>query len=154
MTEKQIFYGNLVNSMREYQKIHGIKGQCMTNVQYLFDCFKENKGFSAKAKAVIAVSTDETAMTTEIITGHLVIVLNDNLLLEPSYEIYSKKKIKYFYNIKHFKSAIAKKSIDLKICISNHIVFIKLAERINNGELMINDKTFYDDQADYIEKVV
>jgi len=49
------------------------------------------------------------------------------------------------------------KGVNAKRCkktISEFINFTKLAERINNGELLICDKKFYDNQADYIESII
>ena len=43
--------------------------------------------------------------------------------------------------------------IDMKETVRQHINFMKYADEINRGECLVTEKKFYNDQADYIEKL-
>jgi len=155
---------NVILCMRDFQEKNCIKKQCVTNTQYLYDCIRMNTSSKVKAKPVIVVSIDDELHTFLCVGGHLVIVLDDDTIIEPSYDIFSLKNKSYFDNIKDFMNSFDNKSncmneelnkeftFMLKKSVGHFLNFIKLAERINNGELVICDKDFYNNQADYIEK--
>ena len=142
--------------MRNFQKHTDVKGQCVTNAQFLFDIIKGNRIGSATAQAVIAISRDLEANTIQCMSGHVIIVLvvNDTVIrIEPSYEVFCNENTTYFYNIKDFMNSVppsAKEVFTKKEVFTNFLAFVKLAERINSGELVICDKQFYHDQADYV----
>ena len=146
--------------MREFQKKNCITKQCVTNTQFLYDCIKMNtRSSNVKVKAVLGFSNDDATSTGVFVGGHLVLILDDNeTVIDPSYDIFRLKNISYYDNVKDlidiFKDKTElKKRFDLKTLFSEHIQFMKLAEQINNGEFIITDKQFYDNQADYIEKL-
>ncbi len=154
------FIAKIIRSMREFQEKNGIKKQCVTNVQYLYDCIKINhSSANVKVKALMVISTDNDAETCTCVSGHLAIILvDDETLIEPSYDVFSLKNKSYFDNIKDLMDSFddkdsLKKKFDIKKIVLDHIYFMKLAEQINNGELTIADKKFYNDQADYIENL-
>jgi len=143
---------NITLSMREFQKINGVTRQCVTNTQYLYDTIKSNTNSNVKVQPVIVISTDVTTLRCIV---HLVVVLDDKTIIDPSYDVFSLNNKSYYDNIKDFMFNV--RSTDrhlLKKSITDFICFIKLAERINNGELLICDILFYNQQADYIEKNV
>jgi len=151
--KKQIILANIVLLMREYQKKHNIKKQCVTNCQYLYDTFKANYPLkNVKVKAVIGILPNEDE--TIIYEGHVVVEV-DEVIFEPSYEVYSIRNIEYFDNIKQFKNVFAfRNKNDIKDIIKEFIDFTKIADTINNGELTISDKEHYDNQADYVEEKI
>jgi hypothetical protein len=151
--KKQIILANIVLLMREYQKKHNIKRQCVTNCQYLYDTFKANYPLSdVKVKAVIGILSNEDE--TIIYEGHVVVEVEE-VIFEPSYEVYSIRNIEYFDNIKQFKNVFAfRNKNDMKDTIKEFINFTKIADTINNGELTITDKEHYDNQADYVEEKI
>ena len=151
--KKQIILANIVLLMREYQKKHNIKRQCVTNCQYLYDTFKANYPLNnVKVKAVIGILPNEDE--TIIYTGHVVVEV-DEVIFEPSYEVYSIRKIEYFDNIKQFKNVFAfPNKNDIKDIIKEFICFTKLADAINNGEYIVTDKDHYHNQADYVEEKI
>lgn len=156
--DKSIWMSNIILSMREYQEKKCIRKQCITNVQYLYNCIKQNSSNNVKAKAVIVFSNNAEADTTTIVEGHLVVVLDHELIIEPSYDIFRLKNITYFDNIKDFidifeDKDILKTKVDIKNILYELITFTKFAYQINNGELLIADKKNYNEQADYIEKL-
>ena len=152
--KRNITVSEIALSMRDFQKNNNIKKQCITNTQYLYDCIKPYT--NVKAKAIFVVSTDTEIGISVIVEGHLV-VSNDNAIIEPSYDIFCLKNKIYCDNIKDLmntcKDKINLTNMDIKRLVCKHIIFIKFAEQINNGELIICDKKFYDDQADYIENL-
>ena len=156
----EIFISNIVLSMREFQKNNGIKKQCVTNTQYLYDIIKMNNINNVKAKAVFVFSSDDDTDTGVFVGGHLVVILDDETIIEPSYDIFCLKNKSYFDNIKDLMDMFndndkvnLKSRLDIKKIVCDHIHFIKLAEQINNGQLTITEKKFYNHQADYIEKI-
>ena len=157
--ERSILVANIILSMREFQKENNIRKQCLTNSQYLYDIIKMNFSSSnVKTKAVLVFSGDDEANVGTIVGGHLVVILGDETVIEPSYDIFCLKNKSYFDNIKDFMDAFVdkvelKNRLDVKKIVSEHISFMKFAEQINNGEHVITEDKFYNEQADYIEKV-
>ena len=151
--------GNIILSMREFQEKNGIKKQCITNAQYLYDIIKVNSSNDVKVKAVIVVSSDKDTGTLVIVGGHLVVILDDDeTVFDPSYETFCLKNKSYFDNIKDVMDAFDDKEmlnakIDMKETVRQHINFMKYADEINRGECLVTEKKFYNDQADYIEKL-
>jgi hypothetical protein len=156
--EHSILIANIILSMREYQQHNNIKKQCVTNTQYLYDTIKMNSTSNVAAKAVIVFSSDDETNTTTFVGGHLVIVLDNETYIDPSYDVFSLKNKSYFDNIKDLigifddTNQLATK-IDVRQIIYQHLEFMNFAEQINNGECLITDKKFYNQQADYIEKL-
>jgi len=144
--------------MHEYQKTNNVKKECITNTQYLYDCMKANfPASNARAKAVICVKTDEKNESNTFIV-HMVIMVNERIY-DPSYEINSLENVVYHDNIKKLISSfdnIKDIPTSAKQVLSNtftqFIEFTKKEDEINNNGLLICDKKFYNDQADYIEE--
>jgi len=158
--ETCILFANIILSMRKYQKKNNIKKQCVTNSQYLYDIIKmnSNSNSNVKTKSVIACSVNYEENTTTVVSGHIVVVLDDETTIEPSYDIFSLENVSYFENIKDFIDSFEDKNVlktnfDIKKLLNDHIKFKKISEQINKGELIITDKEHYDKQADYIEKM-
>jgi len=156
--EHTILIANIILSMREYQKENNIKKQCVTNAQFLYDTIKVNSIRNVKTKAVFVYSDNNEEDTAIIVGGHLVVELDDETIIEPSYEIFCLKNKSYFDNIKDLVNIFDNKvelktKIDIKKLICEHIHFMKISEQMNNGELIITDKEHYNKQADYIEKL-
>ena len=152
--KKQIILANIVLLMREYQKKHNIKKLCVTNCQYLYDTFKENCPLNnIKVKAVIGISLNDDR--TIVYAGHVVVEVDEEFIIEPSYEVYSMHNIEYFDNIKQLMNVFAfPNKNDMKDAIKEFICFTKIADTINNGELTITDKEHYNNQADYVEEKI
>ena len=153
--------GNVILSMREFQKENNIKRECVVNTQYLRDIIKMNSSSNVKVKAVLVFAhyIDENGISTsKSIGGHLVVQIDDDkTVFDPSYDVFCLENKSYFDNIKDFMDLIMdmygnKNFIDIKKVLSDHIQFIKIANRINNGAHG-GDKKFYNNQADYIEKL-
>lgn len=152
----------MILSMREYQKQNNISGHCVTNTQYLYDLIKHNfKKTNVKAKAFFVLSYDENTGISIIVSGHLAIVLDDTDIIEPSYNIFCRKNTYYFDNIKDLMNSMNeinnkhtfKSKENIRKLIFDYIEFNKIATSINNGELCVSDKLYYNQQADYIKSV-
>lgn len=156
--DHSIILGNMVLSMREFQKKNNTKNQCATNVQYLYDIIRQNfKSSNVKSKAVFVFSSDIEANSMTFSGGHLVVLLEDGTVIDPSYDVFCLKDKLYFDNMKDFLDIFTNKNdlkmrIDLKKLLCEHIAFTKIAERMNNGDVVRSNK-HYNEQADYIEKL-
>ena len=149
---------DIVRFMREFQEQNCIIKQCITNAQYLYDFIKTNGIINVKVKAVIVISNNYDKISI-IVGGYLVVVLDDKHIIDPSNEIFTLKDKSYFDNIKDFTNNFNLETSNqennrelIKQTIHTFLRFYKIAEQINNGELIITDKEFYNNQADYIEK--
>jgi hypothetical protein len=162
------FISNLVISMREFQRKNNIKNNCITNVQYLYDVIRMNrKDINVKTKAVFVFSYDDITKIPILNDGHLVVILNDKTIIDPSYDVFCLRNKMYFDNLKDLMDSITnnddlksnfnmdelKANFNVKQSLITHIRFKNISNRINNGELLISDKKFYTEQADYIEQV-
>ena len=153
------FIQQFVKFMFEYQEENNIKAKCVTNTQYLYDFVKRNfPNENVKAKAVIVVGYDEVNNNLYLI-NHLVLYFDNEYLLDCSYEVSTKKvsiynEMKYFANIKEvvkYCTRINKDTDTLKHISKRHLEFLKHANEKKNGGLVITDKEYYNNQADYVE---
>ncbi len=150
------FITNTILLMRDYQKNNNIKGQCVTNSQYLYDFIKQN--YPEKkviAKPVIVICNNDTENYSASIIHMVVYDEETKTIYEPSHELDSLPNTYYFDSIHSLKKSVhnlPKKN--MLYVIPQFLKFIKLAERINNGDLVITNKEFYDKQADFIEKLL
>jgi hypothetical protein len=130
----------LVNSMQEYQKLHEIKKQCITNVRILMDALNNN----CKAKAVFACYYDKE-LGNFVIVGHVVVYLGDKII-DPSYDV-AVYKPSYFNNYADLvkESGTAFDSLNL----ASWIELVKCVANINEGHLYI-DKSYYEEIIKWI----
>jgi len=143
----------LVTKMRNYQQSCNIEKQCLANTQYLYDTIRMNFNIDVKAKAVMVYSFDSELNQTKIMIGHLVVCIEDSFIIDPSFDVFNLKNVKYFDNINTFiNSYNIKNNYDAKQIIEEHLSFLKLAIRMNRNEIIISDKKYYDDMADFIVK--
>lgn len=149
----------IVLLMRNYQRINNIKQQCVTNVSYLYNQLKAwNMSHRAKVKAIFAVSDDDDNFT--VVAGHVVIYLDNETIIEPSYDVFNLKNIRYFDNIKDVSNEFKEEYKKIKFkdkCeyyIKQHIEFMKIAEQINNGEILTANPTFLNNQGEYVKKFI
>jgi hypothetical protein len=153
---QELVLANTILYMREYQHLHNIKKQCITNTQFVYDILSLRYGTDRiKATAVIVIGEDEQGRN-YICDGHMVILF-DETIIDPSYELYSLKNKKYFSTIANYKSYISyaqDETEKYKNTIKQHLTFRKLAEEINSGGFVIVDKTYYIQLTDYIDKQI
>ena len=153
----------IVNYMRDYQKENNIIGRCITNSQYLYDClihsFK-NKNINIKCEVKCVYITFFKNGKLIIASDHLVLLLNDDEIIDPSYAIY-KLRPKYYLTYKNFNEYVSfRRGLPIikkeqQNLLNRHIEFTKYADNINNTNYkipVITDKDYYNKQADYIQK--
>ena len=164
----------ICQAMREYQKLNNIVGCCMTNVQTLYDIVKSTyPDTDIQAKAVICINAieaddsefdqmccltstpDDTKTPIMKQTIHLMLKV-DGVYYEPSYELYKDSPM-YFTSIKNLLEGVEPNTLikdNLKETLPAFLNFVKLAERINAGELLITNypygKDYYDNQILYL----
>jgi len=134
----------IAKCMMLYQKQHDVKGMCITNTKFLYDLAKQVDA-QVRAQAVIAIFEDG-----KVCPGHLVLVLGDGeTVVDPSYELYSKKNIIYLDSIKRLQCEDEEfKRRALKMFLE----FNSRAEEINDGGDLL-DVDYYNKLADYIESL-
>ena len=142
----------VLNLMYNYQKKHNITKQCITNSIYLRDTLLAND-IPSKVKPAIAVWTTEN---NELMVCVHMFVQYKNNMLDPSFEVFE-QDAEYYDKINTVLDMIKgididKNGINIKDVIATYLKFIKIAERINNGECLIGDKKYYHSQADYVEQ--
>ena len=85
----------------------------------------------------------------------MVIQIQDSLL-DPSYEIHS-KKVNYVDKLHlAFPKGLQAEECGLskKETIAGFLNFVSLANRMNEGELIITNKEYYHSMADYVQRRV
>ena len=155
------------NAMMEFQQKNAefAKDKCVTNVQYLYDCVTKSLEDDdiVKAQAIICCGllSEKDLM---INASHMVLImkspLNEEVIIDPSYETCVLQHRVYLKNIAEAKKYIS----GLNICkedpfnkekIESFLHLVKLANKINDKDYdlpVITDMSYYNAQADYIEQ--
>lgn len=139
-----------VQHMMRFQELNNIKKECVTNSWLLYQFMVQN-GYDVKAKAVIAVSTEDSQV--EIIEGHMVLSYDDDIVIDPSFEIVTKPNLKYFDSIQCVVKYLPKlkeekqRVVDM---LKEHMKFREVADIINKGESEPNT-TYYDTLFNYLD---
>jgi len=138
---------SVLKLMYKFQNLNNINKKCITNTKYFYDNFIYNfPELSARAVVVICITGIRTIM-------HMVVMVNDTIY-DPSYDIFSLKDVKYFNNVKQYLDHITPQSRKIlgKKVTEEFIEFTKYANLINNKKLIIVDDKYYQTQANYVEK--
>ena len=147
---------NLIPMMYAYQKRHGIKKKCIDNTQFALDSFKaSHPHLNIRASAVIMTSWDERAGRMKVWAGHLVLLLDDEDVVDPSYETGTAPDRRYYNSIATLlaENPVLKEEKEfLKETIQAFLSFSKFAKQMNEGVLLVTDKTYYNAQADYLAR--
>tara|TARA_Y100000590_G_scaffold470766_1_gene669748 strand:- start:30053 stop:30529 length:477 start_codon:yes stop_codon:yes gene_type:complete len=146
----------VIKLMHQYQKNHNIKSECIVNAKYLYDKIKSSQigRMPIKVMAVICVSRAERPVVT---SGHLVLSYNNDIneIIDPSYEVYSFKNKEYYATIEDFMNNMPPYIDSIaEYVIKKHIKFLDIAKKINEGSLMIHDYEYYNQQADYVYRLL
>lgn len=133
--------------MLKYQQNNNITRKCVDNTQYMYDSLV-NSGIKAKVKPVMCMSEKSTKLW----NSHLVIILEDGTYVDPSYEVVQNKDIKYFDHISCLFETVCLSRENKKKIVKKFLEIINISEKINNGELMITDYEYYENQANYVDE--
>ena len=147
--------------MIEYQKLNNTKRHCIDNAQYYRDCISNLPG-NIEVRAVLGHCKQTRQNRTFIVVSHLVVVY-DNKIIDPSYEIF-KLKPNYYFTLKDFVESVPldqgfQNGKLSKEQVKEHLDFVELAEKINNQSLALPlaaqsdiSLEYYNNQADYVEE--
>jgi hypothetical protein len=146
--------------MNEYQKINKIKGMCVANNLVLHTIIKKYfPNIIERVKVVPVIcyyfqTINDTHTPTFHI--HLVLKIDENKIIDPSYDVDSIPDVLYLDNIKTFQLHITdleqtnhkgtnfKYPIDdKKRIIRTYISFINYADLINKRTMNLTDKIYY-----------
>lgn len=134
----------IIQHMLDYQKQNGIVGQCLTNTQYLRDCFLGN-GINAESVPVFALTSDGRCVI------HMIVKV-DGEFYDPSYEIQS-KALDYcltYSEVRKCAPNIRDGGLSLREGVKTFLEFVDFAKKQNQGEIIVN-KEYYNALADYVE---
>jgi hypothetical protein len=139
-----------LDNMYAYQKKHNIKKQCITHTQLLYDAMNHSN-LPVKAKAVIVYHIENDV---GVATVHMVVEREDGVILDPSYDIHS-KKADYFQTFADANKIFTKMNNGLskKDFVTIWLKFINYADMINNGMAIVADSEYYHKIADYMDTV-
>lgn len=149
------------NHMMKYQKKNNIKGKCLDNSQILYDYCK-NKGIK-NVKTQAYICTGETEIngkkTIILIDKHMVILVNDKII-DPSYEIHSLSKKKYYKSYREFMDSEYFENFGGfdEIKLKGYLNFVKYSESMNSecikSDKFYSDPIYYDNQFDYLINLI
>lgn len=92
----------LLSKMYEYQKQNDIKGQCITNTQFVFNYIKKHYPTKQlKTVAVIAVGDLDEPNAVVIGCNHILLKIDDKII-EPSYEYITLLNVAYYFSYEDF----------------------------------------------------
>jgi hypothetical protein len=157
---------SLINTMHEYQRKNNIKGECISNSQYLYDSLNVSfPWIDAKVMAVIAykekyielgIINDKMNVCIEhYCCVHMIVEINNNEVLDPSVEIADQDNIIYVgFDICKLLKRLQLEGMTkdkIKFLLEKYLLFKSYAEQINSGKLLFVDKQYYHAQHDYIK---
>lgn len=138
---------NIVLQMMNFQHFYKIKGACATNAKCMSDYLKKMYP-DKKIEVYPAIVTSD-----EGVRVHL-IILADEALVDPSYDVFSMENKRYFLNIKEFVDAIenpAEKQNELKSLGKDFMKYLDCANQINSGTFENFNAELYEKQTEYVD---
>lgn len=149
---------DIIDAMYKFQKERGIIKKCIDNAQYAFDCLRSScPSSSIKVSAVFMSSVDTESELNKLWGGHLVILINDKMVIDPSYETHKAPNTEYYTNVSLLlqKQPLLKDQKELlQTAIRTFLEFRRYADDINSGLIRITDKEYYNAQADFVETLL
>ena len=139
----------IINRMYAYQLKNGVKNQCMTNSQYIYDSMRYSGVSAARVCATLVLHQGDMVLN---IINHLVVRVNDRII-DASYDVASLKGKKYCFTVAEFLEACKELNLHLplkKKTIENFVHFLGISKRMNAGEILVSDKIYYNKQADFV----
>lgn len=133
---------DIISKMHEYQKKHNVTACCMTNTQILYDLLSSTG--RVQVRPCVVVQKDCSIV-------HLIVLWDDEMILEPSYEVAFLKEKRYIMNLSSIDFSLITQH-DKRQFVQWFVDLSKRANEINNGELKFNDRKVYYDQIDLLMK--
>ena len=148
--------------MMLFQKKNKIKRECVSNTQFLLEHVKlyaqaHNIPFTLKAKTVMAFYINKKRQP--VSTVHIVVQIDGNRILDPSYEFYRIKDVQYFESLKPYMSFIKLSNVmdeelehNIKSAIKQFLDFKNTYEEMPILCDSIFNQPYYDKQLDFLIK--
>ena len=143
--------------MHMYQIENKATGNCMSNTQYLRDTLIAN---NIDTKVIVVYVVGEKKDIPIISENHLVVKVNGKII-DPSFDVYGIKNKHYFESFDDLCKYCKNHPIYLdifnenkKYLLTSNIKMVKVATKINNGELCINNLEYYHAQDNYVKRVL
>ena len=144
-------YKKVCKTMYDFQYRNNIKDHCTTNTTIMYDYLKCNGMKNIKFKPVIVIGFRNKIPV--IGSGHLVIDIGNDVLIECSYDVFTIEDVTYIDTLQKLFYVISNISPDdKKVIIKDVLQFQKIANTMNNGKFHIASDKVYNEQLDYIEK--
>ena len=138
---------NIVLQMMNFQHFYKIKGACATNAKCMSNYLKKTYP-DKKIEVYPAIVTSD-----EGVRVHL-IILADEALVDPSYDVFSMENKRYYLNIKEFVDAIensADKQNELRNLGKDFMKYLDCANEINSGTFENFNAELYNKQTEYVD---
>ena len=153
--EKKSNINNILNDMHNYQKLNGIHRRCLTNAQTLYDYYD---GFKARAFICVGDLPDGRKY---VVDKHMALTLDDKIF-DPSYEVASKKNVKYYITYDEYRKSDPKPPSFNKEQINGFLKFINYANDMNNGKEVFSGASlegccgddYYGNQLNYLNHMI
>jgi hypothetical protein len=137
----------IVLQMMNFQHFYKIKGACATNAKCMSNYLKKTYP-DKKIEVYPAIVTSD-----EGVRVHL-IILADEALIDPSYDVFSMENKRYYLNIKEFVDAIenpADKQNELRNLGKDFMKYLDCANEINSGTFENFNAELYNKQTEYVD---
>jgi len=131
-------YRVVMGMMHAVQKCKNITGNCIENCKDFYAFIKSTSEINVKVKAVCVLGSKND--TGYIGCGHLVLLVNDTYIVDPSYEIFSLQDKRYYDTTDEIFSVLEKSKkiqYNKKEMIKIHARFVTYADKIMNGTLFL-----------------
>ena len=131
---------NIVLQMMDFQHVHKIRGARNTNAKCMHDILKKMSP-DEKIEVYPAIVTSYNKESESGVVVHLIVLAvegpeSSQVLLDPSYDVFSLENKRYYLNIKEFVDAIEnpeKKHNELKGLAIDFLLLTETAKQINEG---------------------
>lgn len=124
----------VMGMMHLVQKCKNITGNCIENCKDFYAFIKSTSEINVKVKAVCVLGSKND--TGYITCGHIIILVNDTYIVDPSYDVFSLQEKRYYDNTDEIFSVLEKSKkiqYNKKEMIKTHARFVKYAETITDG---------------------
>lgn len=149
--------------MMNFQHFNNIRRAIKTNTKCMFDILKNRLTSNCESSdqtievypAIVTSHNDDATKSDVVITLVILVTTGDEqLLLDPSYDVFSRDNKRYYLNIKEFVDALAdadKKQNELKSLAMDFLFHNEIAKQIGDGSFDDYNRELYQKQTEYVE---
>ena len=144
--------------MMNFQHVHKIRGARNTNTKCLYDLLTKLGKTEIEVYPAIVTSYNQDDVSKSPIFVHLVVLCKDDkegdqVLLDPSYDVFSHENKRYYLNIKEFVESIEvpqEKNNELKYIATDFLLLNETAKQIVAGTYENYNVELYERQTEYV----